>query len=59
MDDKPRCNLANMARKVLRRVYKYIKVDNKSGQAQESTASKKSNFVQLMQLSIWYTNLKA
>ena len=33
MDDKPRCNLANIARKVLRQVYKYIKVDSKSGEA--------------------------
>ena len=32
MDDKPRRNLATIARKVLRHVYEYIKVDSKSGQ---------------------------
>ena len=33
MDDRPRRNLANIARKVLRHVYEYIKVDSKSGGA--------------------------
>ena len=33
MDDKPRRNLATIARKVLRHVYEYIKVDIKSGEA--------------------------
>ena len=33
VDDKPRRNLANIARTVLRHVYEYIKVDSKSRQA--------------------------
>ena len=33
MDDKPRRNLANIDRKVLRHVYEYIKIDSKSGEA--------------------------
>ena len=33
MDDKPRCNLATIAGKMLRRVHEYIKVNSKSGEA--------------------------
>ena len=33
MADKPRRNLANIDRKVLRHVYEYIIVDRKSGEA--------------------------
>ena len=34
MNDKPRCNLATIARKMLRqvRVYEYIKTESKSGE---------------------------